>query len=399
MTLAVPETVEPELSVLVVTHGAWSMTERALRAMLDTADAPLELVIVDNASSDETRAQLAQLGGAKVLYNERNRGFGPAVNQAAAIARGRDLLLLNTDAFVHPGWLAPMREALESDGVGAVVPRYLNSDGSLQEAAALVARDGTVVAYGEAEDPSELRYRFRRVVDYGAAACMLTRRQTFEVAGGLDGLFAPAYYEDVDYCLRLARAGLRTVYEPRATVTHARYGSGSREQAISLSARNRRRFSDRWGEWLTGRPATLLGASNGAIIASRDAPASPRILICAAPNEPGVQHTITVLRQSWPAALITWATRGAIDGLHQERWLAAGIELITDCDPDWLHKRPFHYDLTLVGAAADDALRALLRRTQPQAPRSRLLTPERDGRGDPLAPLSKVMLAAGIAPE
>ncbi len=398
MTLAVPPAQEPELSVLVVTYGAWAMTERALTALLDNTDAPLELIVVDNASGDETRERLAQLSGASVLYNEHNKGFGPAVNQAAAVARGQNLLLLNTDAFVHPGWLEPMREALENDWVGAVVPRYLNSDGSLQEAAALLARDGTVVAYGDGDDPDDPRYSFRRVVDYGAAACMLTRRRTFEALGGLDALFAPAYYEDVDYCMRLARAGLRTVYEPGSTVTHARYGSASIEWASILSVLHRHTFAGRWHDWLVGRPETLVGASDEALLQARDAAATPRILVCATPADRAAGPTLEFLRAGWPQALITWATGVQLQPRQAGRWLGLGVELIEHHDPAWLQQRLFHYDLVCVGSGPTEPLRAALERTQPQAQSAPLLAAANASPNASATPLAAAMLAAGIPP-
>jgi GT2 family glycosyltransferase len=227
---------------------------------------------------------------AQVIFNEDNRGLGPVVNQGAGHARGEHLLLLNTDAFVRPGWLEPLLEALAQDAVGAAVPRYLHPDGSLQEAGVLLAQDGTVLIYGDADDPARLCYRFRRIVDFGSAACMLIRRDIFEALGGFDERYAPAYYEDVDLCLRLAQRRLTVVYEPRSTVTHVRYGSGGLEKVADLSERNRRLFVERWAPQLIGRPLTFLSASESSAIAARDAMATPRVLICAPAGHPGAER-------------------------------------------------------------------------------------------------------------
>jgi O-antigen biosynthesis protein len=150
------------------------------------------VIVVDNACKDQTRAQLTRLPNVRVILNDENRGFGPATNQGAEQARGDYLPLLNTDAFVHQEWLEPLLEALAQPSVGAAVPRYLHADGSLQEAVVLLAQDGHMNFYGDGDDPDKSCYRFRRRIDFGSAACMLTRRATFAALQGFDNLFAPA---------------------------------------------------------------------------------------------------------------------------------------------------------------------------------------------------------------
>jgi Glycosyl transferase family 2 len=208
MTLVPPDSGTPELSVVMVVKDAWVLIECALAALVAYTDRPFEVIIVDNRSRDATRPRLSELDNARMVLNDQNRGFDPATNQGAEHARAeRLLLLLNTDTFVRPGWLEPLIETLEQSTVAAVVPRFLHLDGSLQEAGVLLARDGTVRFYGEHDDPDRLCYRFRRRVDLGSAACMLVRRSDFDRLGGFDPRYAPAYYEDADFCLQLAQSG------------------------------------------------------------------------------------------------------------------------------------------------------------------------------------------------
>jgi GT2 family glycosyltransferase len=368
MTLALPDCAEPELSVVMVTHGRWPLTERAISALVANTRPCFELIVVDNASPDQTRAELAQLRVAELIGNDRNVGFGPAANQGAQRARGEHLLLLNTDAFVHRGWLEPLLETLANAGVGAVIPRYLHPDGSLQEAGALLARDGTVRVYGDGDDPSKPCYGFGRDIDFGGAACMLMRRRTFQDAGGFDNAFAPAYYEDVDLCMRLAQSGLRVRYEPRSSVTHARYGSGGVEQAEQLSLRNRRVFADRWRDHLAPRPVTFLNVSEQAVISARDALATPRILLCHQPHEAAGTELVEAMQQWWPRARITWLVESPTnDGFDLESWLQRGVEVLPLEDAALLEQRLFHYDLVVCGARSQAALEAIVHRTQPQA--------------------------------
>jgi GT2 family glycosyltransferase len=404
MTLALPEGERPELSVVMITHGAWEHTERAVRALAEHTYRPFELIVVDNASQDPTRGELSRLRGARVVLNDENRGFGPANNQGAKQARGEFLVLLNTDVFVHPGWLEPLLEALRRPGVGAAVPRYVHEDGSLQEAGVLLGRDGTVCFHGDGDDPDKPCYRFRRTVDYGSAACMVIRRRTFTALGGFDDLFAPAYYEDSDMCMRLAQSGLTVAYEPRSTVTHLRHGSGSFDAALTLSEQHRQLFVGRWGSNLIGRPASFARASDQAAIAARDALATPRVLICAQPGERGASELLHALLDGWPRARLTWAVqapggrrppRAAFD---RDRWLGLGVEVLDQDELSCLDRRLFHYDLAVCGRPTARALVEALDRTQPQASRISL-----EELADPPSSLPSrlvaILAAAGIAPE
>ncbi len=345
-----------QLSVVMVTLNAWEHTERALAAVRRHTPMPLELVVVDNGSTDATVERLSGDPGIRLIRNAANRGFGPASNQGAERASGEWLLLLNSDAFVHAGWFEPLREALVR-GAGAAVPRFLYPDGRLQEAGALIARDGTVAVLGDGADPTLPVHRFRRIVDCGSAACMLLRGSAFAALGGFDPLFAPAYYEDTDLCLRLAAGGAPVVLVPRSTVTHVRYGSSDPTAAARLSAANRRRFAERWGERLPGRPVTLAAAGPETLLWARDALATPRVLILA----PAAEGLAADILGRWPRARVTWAARGSAP----ESALAAGVEVLGADDlGDWLPDRRFHYDLVVTD---DDGQEPIARVTQPQA--------------------------------
>jgi GT2 family glycosyltransferase len=396
MTFVLPDVRDPELSVVMVTFGAWSLTECAIRALVAHTERSFELIVIDNNSPDETRERLAELRNVRVTLNEENRGFGHASNQGASQARSEHLLLLNSDAYVRPGWLEALLEALWRPGVGAAIPRYLHPDGSLQEAGALLAQDGTVLVYGDGDDADRPCYCFRRIVDFGGAACMLVRHAAFEALGGFDEGYGRAYYEDVDLCLRLAQHGLATIYEPRCTVTHVRYGSSRGEAQTELSEHNRRRFAERWRPLLGGRPLTFSGASRQAVIAGRDALATPRVLICTGADEPGVQRLVSLLIENWPGARLTWMADGvAAESPDLDAWLRAGVEVL-DPNPTWLDQRLFHYDFLVPGARLPASLTSALARTQPHAPvipLARLVGPNLASRAE------RELADVGIAPQ
>ena len=100
-------------------------------------------------------------------------------------------------------------------------------DGTLQEAGSIIWNDGTCTGFGRGREIADPEVMFRRDVDFCSAAFLLTHRWLFEYVGPFDEAYAPAYYEEVDYCVRLWRAGYRVVYDPDILVLHYEFGSSS----------------------------------------------------------------------------------------------------------------------------------------------------------------------------
>lgn len=269
--LTVPAVESPVLSVLLVFFNQAHLSLLCLRALLEHADVPFELIIVDNASGDRTNDLLERLENVKLIQNQENLGFVKAVNQGAELATGEFLLLLNNDAFIEPGALGAAVDVLREDAsAGAVGGRIEALDGKLQEAGNIVWRDGSCAGYGRGENPEDAAFRFRRQVDYCSGAFLAFRIAQFRELGGFDEAFAPAYYEESDFCLRLRREGLRTIYEPRIKVRHYEFAStGGLQAAVALQEKNRALFREKHAEFLKGQadanPARTLHArtSNG----------------------------------------------------------------------------------------------------------------------------------------
>src|SRR5580704_15494611 len=169
----------------MVTYNRWDLSRQALQLLADVTEPRYEVVVVDNASVDGTADELGNVEGARILRNAQNLGFGPANNQGAAMARGRYLLLLNSDAWVRSGWLEPLLDVADADaGVAAVAPKLVYPDGRLQEAGSIIWRDGRVRQYGDGDRSNRPEYNFRRTVDYASAACLLVRRSACMSVGG-----------------------------------------------------------------------------------------------------------------------------------------------------------------------------------------------------------------------
>ncbi|HEV8572585.1 MAG TPA: glycosyltransferase family 2 protein [Actinomycetota bacterium] len=392
--LSLPPVDRPLLSVVMVTYGGWDWPRRALEALRRHTDPVYEVAVVDNASPDETAKRLrAEVRGAKLVFNDRNLGFATAANQGAAEAMGWYLCFLNPDALVQPGWLSPLVETLQAvPRAGAVVPRFLAPDGTVDEAGSLVDREARTLAYGRGGDASDPQFRFRRVIDYGSAACLVMPAWAFRRAGGFDPVFHPAYCEDVDLLLTLGALGLRTVYDPRSTVIHA--GAGSTDDVVrgGLIERNRPILLARWADALSDRPSLLdLSDHQHRVVAVRDASTTDRLLLSTEDDGSGPLESLAGrLADARPDLRVTLLRvargKGSPSGPGDEELLARGVEAIAPADPaGWLEDRRLHYTAAILdGPRVAARLEPSLRRSQPGILRAYVAADRGDG--DPAHP-------------
>ncbi len=221
--LHLPEAAQPDVTVVIPARNQFAYTHRCLDSIvLNLPDASLEVIVVDDGSTDETvYAALLLSGGFRLLRNGSNLGFVASVNAAAAAARGRFLMLLNNDTLVQPGWLDELVATFAADpAVGVAGSKLLYPDGTLQEAGGIIWRQGMGMNWGRGDDPDRPEYSFLRDADYVSGAALMIPRALFQQVGGLSAAFAPAYYEDTDLCFKVRAAGLRVVMQPMSRVTH-----------------------------------------------------------------------------------------------------------------------------------------------------------------------------------
>jgi GT2 family glycosyltransferase len=234
--------------VVVVSHDAEAYLGRCLDALAATEGGhELDVVVVDNASTDAS-AEVAAARGARVLRSSENLGFGPACNRALSdlgirqrVEGEPDLVaLVNPDAFVEPGWLQPLVDALRADpGLGAAVPKIVFADRP-----SVVNSTGTVLdrhlngSDRGAGDPDDGRWDTPgEVWGWGGAAVLLCTAYLHDVGLFDERLFL--YYEDVDLSWRGRARGWRYAYVPAARVHHGR-GWATSERAELFEVQNRR---------------------------------------------------------------------------------------------------------------------------------------------------------------
>jgi GT2 family glycosyltransferase/2-polyprenyl-3-methyl-5-hydroxy-6-metoxy-1,4-benzoquinol methylase len=212
----------PDVSIIVPVYNELATTLECLLSIAAAADdiASFEVIVANDASTDETAAVLAAVENLVLLNQPENLGFLRNCNAAAKRARGRKIVFLNNDTQVTQGWLAALSAALDAPGIGAVGPRIVYPNGVLQEAGNRIRRGGTVEMIGLTDVPENPRWGFPRDVDYVSGACMMLTRELFEELGGFADDLAPAYCEDLDISLRIRAKGLRILYTPDAEILH-----------------------------------------------------------------------------------------------------------------------------------------------------------------------------------
>jgi GT2 family glycosyltransferase len=258
-TLDLPRSASPVVTIIVITYNQPELVYGCLASIAETlgaSDVPVEVIVLDNGSEPPTRELLAQVRGANIIYSETNLHFLLGVNRAAREARGRHILLLNSDAQLVPGTLEAALRTLESSpSIGAVGARIVLPDGTLQEGGSIIFSNGGCLGYGRGRAATDGEFMFRRDVDYCSGAFLLTPRALWEKLGGFDERYVPCYYEETDYCVRLWESGYRVVYEPDAVILHYEFGSSSMQQGVTWQGANLEKFRGRHADWLARQPA------------------------------------------------------------------------------------------------------------------------------------------------
>lgn len=252
-----PAVASPEVSLIIPLYRNLSFLPFQVASFaIDPAMAGTEIVYI--LDSPEQRAEVEiQLRHLSAVYGlsmrlvvmSGNFGYAAANNAGVAAAKGRFVVLMNSDVVPEgPGWLAPLVARLVQPDVGAVGARLLFDDGSLQHAG----------LYFAADDRGEWRNRhyFKgfprdflaaaapRSVPAVTGACVALRRDVFEGQGGFNEGYVIGDYEDSDLCLRLRARGLAVIYEPESTLMHFE------RQSVPLHASHAQGLASECNRWL-----------------------------------------------------------------------------------------------------------------------------------------------------
>jgi N-acetylglucosaminyl-diphospho-decaprenol L-rhamnosyltransferase len=241
---------EPDLSVIIVSHAHESMLRQCVTSLCPAFEGlAAELIVVDNLDRGQIGPCVENLPvPVRIISNVAPCGLARNVNQAAAFARGRYLLILNPDIRMHSGrWRDAIDFLGRNDSVGLLGCELLDPDGTRQQSFRQFPSLGVVALRALAVDRWPWRPRFYREaimhevssdhpieVGWVFGACLLLSRAVFDQVGGMDERFR-LYYEDVDLCYRIRRSGLAIVLLPQIVLHHEHQRTSAR-----------RPFSQQW---------------------------------------------------------------------------------------------------------------------------------------------------------
>ncbi|GJL59367.1 MAG: hypothetical protein NPIRA03_22240 [Nitrospirales bacterium] len=221
-----------DCSIIIPVWNKVALTRQCLTRLAEVTDGcSYEVIVVDNASTDETSAFLSSLSGdIQVITNPANYGFAKACNQGAASAKGRFLVFLNNDTIPKPGWLRALLNEVEShQDVAIVGSKLLYPNNTIQHAGVVFAKHCLTPYHIFRGAPGDLRAaNIRQEFQVVTAACMLIRPEEFNAVGQFDEIYQNGF-EDVDLCLKVGKRGKKVIYQPESVLYHLEHQTPGRK--------------------------------------------------------------------------------------------------------------------------------------------------------------------------
>lgn len=240
-------------SIIILTYNQLSFTKQCLDSIYqNTNEEDIEIIIIDNGSSDGTIDYLKKSPGLKTVFNETNAGFAKGCNQGLDIATGQSILFLNNDTIVTKNWLESMITLLYRDekiGMVGPVSNYVNGPQQIP------------VDYSNIEAIQDFSSKYcenqrgkSKLVLRLVGFCLLVKRELLDKIGGFDERFEYGSFEDDDLCLRAVQAGYQLQIVMDSFIHHHGHATftGNKDLNIQyLYSTNRQKFIDKWNINLT----------------------------------------------------------------------------------------------------------------------------------------------------
>ena len=233
-----------DVSIVIVSWNVEMLLKKCLESVIaHTSGVSYELIVVDNASTDGTHEMVRSFKSVVLIQNTKNKGFAAANNQGIAIAKGRHVLLLNPDTAYIENSIAQILEFTNThERAGVIGCQLKNNDYSIQPSVRRFPRvvDLVVIllklhkifpSLSNRYMCASFNYEQPARVDQVMGAFFFITEQALKQAGGLEDRYF-IWFEEVDYCRRVARAGFEIWYTPTTSVIH--YGGQSFMQQTTI---------------------------------------------------------------------------------------------------------------------------------------------------------------------
>lgn len=246
----------PKVSVVVLTYNNLELTKACLDSLLTQGQYPnLEIIVVDNHSSDQTPAYLTAWADGHpdriVILNPDNKGFAAGNNLGLAAASGDYLVVLNNDTVVTAGWIKGLIRHLQDNKEIGIIGPITNNIGN--EAKVSTRYDRIEDMPAEAAQLTRARMGEWFEINTLAFFCVMFPRSTYEQVGGLCEEYGLGLFEDDDYCRRVQRRGMRAACAEDVFVHHhlsASFNTLGAEKKQALFEKNRAIYESKWGAWV-----------------------------------------------------------------------------------------------------------------------------------------------------
>ena len=214
----------PKVSIIVLNWNGKKFLKNCLDSLKKLTYPNLEIIIVDNYSTDGSQAFVKKkYSEFKLLENKKNYGFAEGNNIGFSASTGKYILFLNNDTVATPNFLKPLIEDCENDSeIGCLQPqiRLLNNKNLLDEAGAFMTFTGFLYHYGYRKNHNLEKYNIRKEIFSAKGACILLPRKVLDKVGLFDEDFF-IFFEETDLCFRLWLSGYKVVFEPKSIIYHA----------------------------------------------------------------------------------------------------------------------------------------------------------------------------------
>ena len=214
--------VEPLTSIVIVSWNGMHYLKDCIESIQSQDYKNIEICVVDNASHDGSAEFIErEFPDVHLVRNPTNQGFARGVNRGITHCRGEVIMLLNQDTVLMQGCIRALTDELVSQAKVAIVgSKILDPDMKhLQHAGGIVHPNGLTDHIGAGE-PDEGQYDLNQDCEYVTGACLAFKRQLIDRIGAFDERFHPAYFEELDFCLRATRAGYRVRYVSGSRLVH-----------------------------------------------------------------------------------------------------------------------------------------------------------------------------------
>jgi O-antigen biosynthesis protein len=255
----------PLVTIVIPTRDRPDLLRRCIDTLRrNTAYPRYELLVIDNASvqsaTKEFFRELENYSDTRVLAHDAPFNFSALVNIGAAEARGDVLCLLNNDVeVIQSEWLSRMVDFATREGIGAVGALLCYADGVIQHAGVTLGVGGAgahTLRHQKLEEQAGNELLVARNVSAVTAACLVVEIGAFRAAGGFDESLAVSC-NDIDFCLRLQRLGLRNVFTPNARLIHRESASRGYDYSATQRRQQARELATlrtRWQRELEADP-------------------------------------------------------------------------------------------------------------------------------------------------